>query len=71
MAQYQSYPGVVAGEHFLCYRCYVLQQELMPFLLIVNLIHVDVDGGDVLVAALDSVVLKNKESIRKYSSQGP
>lgn len=52
-----SYPGVVAGKHFLCYRGDVIQEEFVPFLFIVDLIHVDIDGGHVLIAALDSVIL--------------
>lgn len=56
----RSHLGVVPREHFLCYGCNKLQQELLPFLFKVDLVHVDVDGGDVLIAPLDSGVLGNK-----------
>lgn len=50
--------GVVARVHLLCDGRDVLQQELVPLLLKVDLVHVDVDGGHVLVAALDPRVLR-------------
>lgn len=56
----RSHLGVVPREHFLCYGCNKLQQELLPFLVKVDLVHVDVDGGDVLIAPLDSGILGNK-----------
>lgn len=53
-----SYPGVVTRKHFLRYGCDVVQKEFVPFFVKVDLIHVDIYGGDVLIATLDSGILK-------------
>lgn len=60
----KAHPGVVARVHLHCDGRDVLQEELVPLLLKVDLIHVDVDGGHVLVAALDPFVLSGKEERR-------
>lgn len=56
----RSHLRVVPREHFLCYGCNVLQEELLPFLFKIHLVHMDIDGGDVLVASLDSCILTKK-----------
>lgn len=56
-----AHPGVVAGVELLRHGGDVLHQELVPLPLKVDLVHVDVDGRHVLVAALDAVVLETTE----------
>ena len=53
-----AHPGVVAGVELLCHGRDVLHQELVPLPLKADLVHVDVDGGHVFVAALDAAVLE-------------
>lgn len=54
------YLSVIPRKHFLGHRCNVFQEELVPLFFKVDLIHVNIDCGDVLVAALDPRVLKTK-----------
>lgn len=54
----QTHPGVVARVELLCHGCDVLHQELVPLPLKGDLVHVDVDSGDVFIAALDAIVLE-------------
>lgn len=54
----QTHPGVVARVELLCHGRDVLHQELVPLPLEGDLVHVDVDSGDVFIATLDAVVLE-------------
>lgn len=54
----QTHPGVVARVELLRQGRDVLHQELVPLPLEGDLVHVDVDSGNVFIAALDAVVLE-------------
>lgn len=56
-----AHPGVVAGVELLRHGGDVLHQELVPLPLKADLVHVDVDGRHVFVAALDAAVLEMTE----------
>lgn len=52
-----SHLGVVAGEQALSHGSHVRPQQLQPLVLVAHLLHVDVDGGHVLVAPSQPRVL--------------
>lgn len=54
----KPYLGVVSRIHCLCDWGDVIQQKLLPLFLIIDLSHVDINGGDILIAALDPCVLQ-------------
>lgn len=56
----KDYLCVVPRKHFLRDGCNIIQKELMPFSFIVDLIHVNVDGGNIFVATLDPFILQHK-----------
>lgn len=53
-----THPGIIAWVELLGHGGDVLHQELVPFPLEADLVHVDVDGWYVFVATLDAVVLE-------------
>lgn len=55
------YLCVIPRKHFLRHRCNIFQEELVPLFFKVDLIHVNINSGDVLVATLDPSVLQNGE----------
>ena len=60
------YLGVVPREQLLCDGSHVVQQQLVPLLLVAHLVHVDVDGGHVLVAPLDPLVLRDAHGQERW-----
>jgi len=54
-----AYLGVVPREHLLCDGGNIVQHQLVPLFLVAHLVHVDVDGGHVLIATLDPRVLED------------
>lgn len=69
LASRQTHPGVVARVELLSHGGDVLHQELVPLPLEGDLVHVDVNGGHVFIAALDAVVLEG--SVGRESKMAP
>lgn len=65
-----TYLWIVPRVEFFGDRDDVLSEELQPLLLKANLVHVDIHGGDVLIASGQTLVLdtNTQESLRDQDS---
>ena len=58
-----TYLGVIPWIHLFAHRCNKFSEEIEPVFLIVDLLHVDISGRDVLVATVKPFILRNEVQI--------